>query len=393
MISKDQVTPVHIQAADFSVIDQEQFNIREVHLRSVAPIMFNKPFYDATMGPFYQYKPCFLKLVDSDGNEGECEFPMGMTYILKEIFLPVLFSSWGKTYLELFNALFWGIRNEGFRGAGAMALGHLDRVLYDLASKRMNLPLYRYLGAKNNSVRVYASGGGINLIGEELKEECLQWESQDYKTIKIKFGGFKTSVAEDIQRVTSIREVLSPETRLAIDANQFMGLKRALEFVGNIEGHSFAWLEEPMHSAALHEIETLSAATGLKISYGESERSKMVFPSIVRAGVAHLQPIAGHLSSVKDWFEVAQLAQRHQLDLSSGGTSFFNAPFLAAVGDNALLEYLEPIIGPLSEILSVRPQISNGCFKVPDIPGIGTAVDWERLTKEKKITNHGIWKK
>ena len=55
--------------------DNEIVNIKEIQLRSIEPIKFKVPFYDATMGPFHSYAPCFLKITDDEGYSGECEFP------------------------------------------------------------------------------------------------------------------------------------------------------------------------------------------------------------------------------------------------------------------------------------------------------------------------------
>ena len=134
-------------------------------------------------------------------------------------------------YKKLYEKLFWNIRNDGFRGNSALALGHLDRIFYDLAAKRENLPLYRFLGVNKPYIEAYASGCGSNLHGNVLQEECLKWEEQGYKTIKMKFGGLKTTIKQDMQRIAYVRDVLKPETKLAVDANQSMTLKKSLEFV------------------------------------------------------------------------------------------------------------------------------------------------------------------
>ena len=78
--------------------------------------------------------PYFLKITDDEGYSGECEFPGLCLDILKAIFLPILLTSSKMTYDMLYHRLYWGIRNEGFRGGAAMALGHLDRIFYDLDS-------------------------------------------------------------------------------------------------------------------------------------------------------------------------------------------------------------------------------------------------------------------
>ncbi|MEM7108395.1 MAG: enolase C-terminal domain-like protein [Bacteroidota bacterium] len=373
-----------------SSILNEFFHIRKIEIRCIAPITYAQPFYDATMGPFHSYQTCFVRLTDAEGSIGECEYPSSAVRYLQDFFAPILLNS-TDNYEKIYRRLFWSIRNEGFRGSAAQALGHLDRVFYDLAATRKDLPLYQYLGATTNKVKAYASGGGINIVGTELIDECLSWEAEGYKTIKIKFGGLESSLVDDIQRIQSVREALQPKTQLAVDANQSLTLLKAKMLVKELEYLNIAWLEEPVLAASIHEISNLCESSKLKIAYGESERSSLVFPTIVQAGVKHLQPIAGHISSINDWLEIAQLAQRYNLDFSSGGTSYFNSSFVAIAGKNAKLEFLKPILEPLSEIFIDKPKVDRGQFTMVDQPGIGLRVDWERLQKEDRITGYKVW--
>jgi hypothetical protein len=63
-----------------NIAENEMVSIKEIHLRSVTPIKFKVPFYDATMGPFAYYTPCFLKITDDEDYSGECEFPGSCLY-------------------------------------------------------------------------------------------------------------------------------------------------------------------------------------------------------------------------------------------------------------------------------------------------------------------------
>jgi L-alanine-DL-glutamate epimerase-like enolase superfamily enzyme len=359
--------------------------IKEIHLRSVTPIKFKVPFYDATMGPFAYYTPCFLKITDDEGYSGECEFPGLCLDILTSIFLPILLDNPKMSYFDLYHKLFWNIRNEGFRGGAAMALGHLDRIFYDLFAKRKGLPVYRYMGASNSIVNAYASGCGVNLKGTQLVEECLSFKEEGYGILKMKFCGFDTTIAEDIERIGFVRNAIGADMGLSADANQCMDLDRAITFSKEAESLNLAWLEEPIHSAALEEIATLCSETSIPISYGESERTEKVFPSLAKAGVKHLQPIAGHISSTKDWQLIANLAKKENLQFSSGGSSYYNAQFVATAGDGALLEFLKPVVGLIESIALVLPEVKNGQFLLSEVPGLGVVIDWERLKKENRI--------
>jgi L-alanine-DL-glutamate epimerase-like enolase superfamily enzyme len=179
---------------------------------------------------------------------------------------------------------------------------------------------------------------------------------------------------------------------LAADANQCMELDRATTFCNEAVHLDLAWLEEPIHSAALVEMETLCSSTSIPVAYGESERTEKVFPSLLKAGVKHLQPIAGHISSVKGWLSIAELAKSKNVQFSSGGSSYYNAQFVGVASDGALLEFLKPVVGCLKSIAKVVPEVKNGHFYLSDEPGIGVVIDWDRLIKEKRILRDNIWR-
>jgi len=334
-----------------NIADDEMVSIKEIYLRSVTSIMFKVPFYDATMGPFAYYAPCFLKIRDHEDYSGECEFPGSCLYILTSIFFPILLDSPKMTYFDLYHKLFWNIRNEGFRGGAAIALGHLDRIFYDFFTKRKGLPVYRYLGVSNSVVNAYASRCGVALKGAQLLEECLSFKEEGYGTLKMKFCGFDATIAEDIKRIGFVSNAIGADMGLSVDANQCMDLNRAITFSKEAISLNIAWLEEPIYSAALVEIEILCLESSIPISYGESERTEKIFPSLIKAGVKHLQPVAGYINSIKDWLSIANLAKKENLQFSSGGSSYYNAQFVAAAGDGALLEFLKPVVDLIELLL------------------------------------------
>jgi len=66
---------------------------------------------------------------------------------------------------------------------------------------------------------------------------------------------------------------------------------------------------------------------------------------------------------------------------------------LAAAGEGALLEFLKPVVGLLASIALVVPEVKNGHFHLSEEPGIGVVIDWDRLTKEKRISRNNSWKR
>lgn len=173
-----------------SSIWSEPVDIQELRFRQLRPIIFDGPFSDPTLGPFTQSTYSVVRLTDASGAVGECEFPTVSLRTLREVFVPTLLDTGPATYQELYTLLYWRIRNQGFRGGAAMVLGHLDRIFYDLVARRAGMAVHRYLGGQKTHVGIYASGGSSHYDEHRLIDELQRWESEGYRTVKMKFGGW-----------------------------------------------------------------------------------------------------------------------------------------------------------------------------------------------------------
>ena len=375
-------------------IDSEIFNISSAKIRTLEPVAAVIPFQDSSMGPFNTFGLSVITLEDEDGNTGEAPVYNSYNNILEKCFFPILFYSQNVPYKDVYPLLYWSIRNEGFRGQASALLGQIDMALYDLAAKRKKLPLYKYLNADRNYVRMYGSGGGTNYSLPELEKEVVFFLNEGVDCIKIKVGkDFGTKVNEDVERVKFVRSLIGKDVKLAVDANQIWNCEQVLKFIDCIEGENIEWLEEPVHSAHYSEIEQLCKASSVKISYGESERSAKMFPSLVNAGVKHLQPVPTHLGSVKEWAEVRDLAIQTGVDFSSGGFTLYTASLMATAPETWRVEYLYTLMHGLEQYFSVYPRWSNGKFVLPDVEGMPVRIDWNYWQGKNKIIRTECWTK
>lgn len=376
------------------LIDNEIFKISGAQIRVLEPIKLKIPFQDSTMGPFHSFGLSVLTLEDEDGNIGESPVYNSYSHILEKCLFPILFHNKNLAYKDLYTKLYWSIRNEGFRGQASALLGQLDMALHDLAARRGKLPLHKYLQANRDYVKIYGSGGGTNYKLSELEKEIEFFLSKGIDCIKIKVGkDFGTKMNEDIERVKFVRGIVDKNIKIALDANQIWNCDQALKFIQSIEHLNIEWLEEPVHSASLSEIEKVCVKSSIKISYGESERSSKMFPSLVSVGVKHLQPVPTQLSGVKEWLEVRALAQQIGVDFSSGGYTQYVSSLIASAPEQYRVEYLYSIMHILEQYFSVYPILSNGKFELPHIEGMPVRVDWGHCNKKNKVILHKTWTK
>lgn len=375
-----------------SRIEKELFNITGASITTLQPRPVVTPFQDATMGPFQDFGLSVLTLTDSDGISGEV--PVFGTYnnIMETCLLPILLHSRHIPYPELFQRLYWSIRNEGYRGQAAAILGQVDLALHDLAAKRNAEPLHKYLGSVKDAVNFYGSGGGTNYSYEDLEKEVAYFSGAGAKVYKMKVGkDFGTRMEEDVRRVKFVRSLLGKDIKLAVDANQIWSCEQALRFIDKLGDLDLAWFEEPVHSASFDQVEKLCKMTSVKIAYGESERTSRSFPSLVNAGVKHLQPVPTQIAGVNEWMQVRNLAAANDIDFSSGGYSLFTASLLGTAGSTCMVEYLHSIMHGLEVYFYEKPIILNGQFLLSEEDGIGVRIDWDYCQSEGKILRTNNW--
>ncbi|OQP63922.1 hypothetical protein A3860_23630 [Niastella vici] len=375
-----------------SRIENETFNITKVYLRVLEPAPAVIPFQDSTMGPFNTFGLAILTIEDEDGCQGESPVYGSYTNILETCLLPILFYSKHLTYTELYRKLYWSVRNEGFRGPAAALVGQIDIALHDLAARKAGIPLHKYLGAIHNDVTVYGSGGGTNYTLQQLEAEVDYFLQAGVDCYKMKVGkDHGANMQEDVERVKFVRNLVGKNMKLAVDANQIWTTEQALRFVEMTAAEDLAWFEEPVHSASYEQIQQLCSRTKMVISYGESERSSKMFPTLASMGVQHLQPVPMHLGGVKEWVEVKDLAINANLTFSSGGYSMYTASLMATAPKHCQVEYLYAIMAGLEQYFYIRPQWKNGKFILPEIDGMPVRIDWKYCTNENKIIRSQTW--
>ncbi|RPE05488.1 mandelate racemase/muconate lactonizing enzyme family protein [Chitinophaga lutea] len=373
-------------------ISEQIFNIARVRINVLEPVPAVTPFQDATMGPFLTFGLAVITLEDENGYVGEAPVFSSYTNILESCFLPILLHSNGVPYGEMYSKLYWSIRNEGFRGAAAAMLGQIDFALHDLAARRAGLPMHRYLGSNRDHVKVYGSGGGTNYSYAQLESEATYFLDKGVDCYKMKIGkDFGARPHEDAERVKFVRSLLGPSVQLAVDVNQVWDCDQALRFLDLVADQNIEWIEEPVHSAGMDQIERFCAASPVKVSFGESERTSKLFPTLLQMGVRHLQPVPTQIGGVREWAEVRDLAKAHGADFSSGGYSLYTAGLMATAEENCRVEYLYSIMHGLERYFSVQPVWAHGGWALPDIEGAPVRIDWEHWRRAGKIMRSVQW--
>ena len=148
----------------------------------------------------------------------------------------------------------------------------VDIACWDVIGKVAGLPLYRLFGGYRDEVPCYVTCAyyrdGKTLA--ELRDEIQMLKAQGHTGFKAKAGG--VPLAEDLERLALVREVIGDDRDLMVDVNRGWDLATAIEGARLLEPLRPRWLEEPVRWADdRRELKRLAQQTRIPLSAGESE--------------------------------------------------------------------------------------------------------------------------
>ncbi|MBA9004207.1 mandelate racemase/muconate lactonizing enzyme family protein [Thermomonospora cellulosilytica] len=194
----------------------------------------------------------------------------------------------------------------GRTGIVPIALAGVDLALWDLRCGER--PLIEVLGARRESVPVYGSGINRHYPLEELRAQAERWVAAGYTAVKIKVG--RPSLAEDVERVAAVREVIGPDRLLMIDANQRWDLHRARTALRALQEYDPFWIEEPLPADDLAAHVELRRGIGTPVAVGENVATAHGFRDLLTAGACDVvQPNVVRVGGITPFLRIAELAR------------------------------------------------------------------------------------
>jgi L-alanine-DL-glutamate epimerase-like enolase superfamily enzyme len=210
----------------------------------------------------------------------------------------------------VWDELWVAVHEAGGGGVTTIALAGVDLALWDLAARRAGRSLADLLGVQRDSVPVYGSGINLHYPLEELVAQTERFEAAGHFAVKMKVG--RPDLAEDIERVRAVRDVLGPDRPLMIDANQRWDVDTALRAIDALAPFGLEWLEEPLRADDLTGYRVLSARTDVPIALGENVHTVHRFRDFLEAGAVQVaQPNVVRVGGITPFRRIVALAESY----------------------------------------------------------------------------------
>ena len=285
------------------------------------------------------------------------------------------------------------------RGSGGnltdRTLATVEMALWDLAGRKLEMPVWKLLGGMRDKVPAY----GSTMCGDEMPGGLATPEDygrfaewlikRGYAAIKLHTWmppvSWAPSVKMDIRACAAVREAVGPDVPLMLDANHWYSRTEAYELGKGIQELGYYWFEEPMDEHSMSSYVWMANNLDIPVLGPEYVEGKFhsraewaIYGAcdILRTGV-------GDVGGIGPSMKICHLAESLNMDceIHGGGPGnlavlggFYNGRWYErgllhpSVDYDQVPEYLNSIIDPMGD---------DGMIPMPEGPGLGEDINFD----------------
>lgn len=278
-----------------------------------------------------------------------------------------------------------------------LATGAIDIALHDLVGQALGVPVHHlYGGARRERVPVYASGGtyyeGVH-PAEVWPAETQELYARGFRAIKLRMGRYDPR--SELDALAAVRAALPADVKLMVDAWGSYTLSTALMVGRELERLGLAFYEEPLPQLGYRGYEELARQLDIAVAGGEMLQTRHAFKELFeRRAVDIVQPDASLCGGIREVLFIAELAELYGIQCIPHS---WNGAILNAASIQIAALIAEPTLMPgvgtpmvefdvtenpfASGLLRSPLPLVDGCFAVPDTPGLGLDLNLEAIRK------------
>jgi D-galactarolactone cycloisomerase len=261
----------------------------------------------------------------------------------------------------------------------------VDIACWDVIGKVAGLPLYRLFGGYRDEVPCYVTCAYYRdgKTMSELRDEIQMLKAQGHTGFKAKAGG--VPLAEDLERLALVREIIGDDRDLMVDVNRGWDLATAIEGARLLEPLRPRWLEEPVRWADdRRELKLLAQKTRIPLSAGESELTSYGCRALLEEqAIQILQFDCTMMGGFTEGRKLAALCELNSVQVAPHHDCFIHAHIVAGSPAGVIVEsFTDPERDPLqAELFADPPRIANGRLRLKEQPGLGLTLSEKALQK------------
>jgi O-succinylbenzoate synthase len=340
-------------------------------------------FFETSFGRVYD-RTFIVAILTADGVDGvgECvaehnpfyspETTSTAWHVIRDFIAPAVLGCEFAHAGDVFGAL------RAIRGHN-MAKAAVEMAAWDADARQRGVPLCRLLGGTRSIIESGVSIGIQDSL-EQLADKIAVERAAGYRRIKIKI-----KPGWDLEAVTMVRARFG-DVRLMVDANAAYTLDDAPR-LAELDRFDLMMIEQPLDYDDIRDHARLQQALRTSICLDESIHTPKLAEDAIETGacrIINIKPgrLGGHAESIR----THDIAAAHGIPVWHGGMlesgigrahniHLSSLPNFTLPGDIAASRryYAPDLIEPPVDVRS------DGTIPVPDGPGIGVNIDWDRV--------------
>ncbi|HUN32386.1 MAG TPA: dipeptide epimerase [Trebonia sp.] len=164
----------------------------------------------------------------------------------------------------------------------------VECAVYDLAARVAGVPLFRYLGGRENVLRtdMTLSAAATPTQARELVRTAVAQAAAGFSTLKVKTG----AGGDDVALLAAVRQAVGPHVTLRADANQGWTPQQAVAVISAWEdaGLGVELVEQPVHRDDLDGLAFVTARVATPVLADEAVWTRRDFRQVVALHAADL---------------------------------------------------------------------------------------------------------
>ena len=231
------------------------------------------------------------------------------------------------------------------------------------------------------------SAGWLGYSDEKLRKLCAEAVAEGFRHVKIKVGA---DAEDDRRRLTIVREVLGPDIKVMIDANQVWETNEAIARVRDLAFANPWFIEEPTSPDDIEGHRAIREAVApIQVATGEMCQNRILFKQfIARGAIDIVQLDACRLGGVNEVLAVLLMAAKAGLSVCphAGGVglceyvqhlSMIDYLCFSGTTEGRVAEYVDH----LHEHFLHPCVVANAAYRAPSAPGFSIEMKPATLTR------------
>jgi galactonate dehydratase len=279
---------------------------------------------------------------------------------------------------------------------GMSAVSGIEVALWDIAGKIYDVPVWRLLGGKvRDKVQVYThlGLGDMRAVYESMDEAPLVARAREvvekgyraFKAVFIPYTHYHAPAAQAAKvgrLMGALRDAVGPEVEIMVDFHgRPASVAAALAYIEALAPGRPMFVEEPLPPGETAALAAVASRSPVPIATGERLVDRAEFDELFRIrAISIAQPDICHVGGLLEAKKIAAMAEAASIGVAPhnplGPIAGVAALHFAVSTPNHVIQ--EEMVGAVPwyfEVVRGPIRMVDGCWQVPDAPGLGIEVD------------------